>query len=93
MAVRFSKRIKIAPGVKFNISKSGISTTVGVKGASVNLGKKGVFLNTSIPGTGLSSRDRIGRTSSTTSAQNPSKVLWVGLGIIVALAVLALIVF
>ena len=59
MALRFSKRIKIAPGIRVNIGKRGISTTLGPKGASLNVNKKGVHLNSSIPGTGLSSRTKI----------------------------------
>jgi cobalamin biosynthesis Mg chelatase CobN len=57
--MRFNKRIKIAPGIKLNISKSGVSTTLGGRGASVNVGKKGAYLNTSLPGTGLSDRTKI----------------------------------
>ncbi|MFP7851565.1 DUF4236 domain-containing protein [Pseudomonas aeruginosa] len=32
MAIRFRKSIKVAPGVRLNISKSGVSTSVGGKG-------------------------------------------------------------
>lgn len=53
------KRIKIAPGISINLSKSGVSATVGVKGASVNIGKKGTYLNAGIPGTGITSRTKI----------------------------------
>jgi hypothetical protein len=59
MAMRFQKRLKIAPGVKLNVSTKGVSTTVGTRGASVNVGKKGTYVNTGIPGTGLSQRTRI----------------------------------
>lgn len=59
MGWRFRKYIKIAPGVKLNISKSGVSTTIGGKGASVNIGKNGAYLNTSIPGTGLYNRQKL----------------------------------
>ena len=59
MAWNFRKRVKIAPGVKLNFSKSGTSVTVGGKGASVNIGKKGVYGNLSIPGTGIYSREKI----------------------------------
>lgn len=59
MGWRFRKYIKIAPGVKLNISKSGVSTTFGGKGASINVGKNGAYLNTSIPGTGLYNRQKI----------------------------------
>jgi len=33
MGLRLRKSIKILPGVKLNISKSGISTSIGVRGA------------------------------------------------------------
>ncbi len=59
MAWSYRKRIKIIPGVHVNLSKSGISTTIGVKGLSVNISPKGKTLNQSIPGTGLYNRQRI----------------------------------
>ena len=59
MGWRFRKYIQIVPGVRLNISKSGISFTFGKKGASVNVGKDGAYLNTSIPGTGLYNRQKI----------------------------------
>jgi hypothetical protein len=59
--MRFRKRITLFPGVRINISGSGISTTIGPRGASVNLGRNGAFLNTGIPGTGLYNRQKIGR--------------------------------
>ena len=59
MALNFRKRIKIAPGVHLNLSKGGVSTSVGPRGAKVTFGKKGTFLHTGIPGTGLYSREKI----------------------------------
>lgn len=56
MGFKFRKRIKVAPGVTINLSKKGVSTTVGVKGLSVNSGKDGTYLNVGIPGTGLYDR-------------------------------------
>ena len=35
----YRKRISIAPGIKLNLSKKGISTTLGVPGSSINIGK------------------------------------------------------
>ncbi len=58
--MRFRKRVKVFPGFNLNFSNSGISSTVGVKGASVNFSKRGTYLNTSIPGTGLYDRQKIG---------------------------------
>jgi len=57
---KFRKRISIAPGVKINLSKSGVSGTFGVRGASVNVGKNGAFVNTGIPGTGIYDRHKLG---------------------------------
>jgi len=53
---RFRKTISVLPGVKVNLSKTGVSTSVGGKGATLNVGhgKKNVTLG--IPGTGLSYR-------------------------------------
>lgn len=59
MAWNYRKRIKIAPGVHLNLSKGGISTSIGPKGAKISIGKNGVYLNTSIPGTGLYSRTKL----------------------------------
>ena len=51
--------MKLFPGVYLNFSKSGMSTSIGPKGARITFGKNGTFLNTSIPGTGLYSRQKI----------------------------------
>ena len=54
MAFRFQKRIKIAPGIRLNVSKSGVSTSLGGRGATVNINSKGVRTTVGIPGSGLS---------------------------------------
>jgi len=54
MPFRFRKSIKILPGVKINLSKSGVSTSVGKRGATVNFSKRGTRTTVGIPGTGLS---------------------------------------
>lgn len=64
MAWNYRKRIKIAPGVHLNFSKNGISTSIGPKGAKVTFGKNGTYMSTSIPGTGLYSRQKISGTGS-----------------------------
>lgn len=56
----YRKRVKIAPGVTLNFSKNGVSTSVGPKGARLSFGPNGTYLNTSIPGTGLYRRQKIG---------------------------------
>lgn len=59
MGFRFRKRVRVLPGIYLNISRNGVSTTIGPRGASLNIGKQGVFLNTGIPGTGIYRRDRL----------------------------------
>jgi hypothetical protein len=60
MGLRFRSNLKIFPGVRLNISKSGISTSIGVPGATLNLGPRGIYGTLGIPGTGISYRQRIG---------------------------------
>lgn len=64
MGIRFRKSIKLGSLVKLNISKSGLSATVGKGGASVNIGSKGVYANVNpsiagIKGTGISYRKKL----------------------------------
>ncbi len=54
MGLRFFRRIRIAPGITLNLSKSGVSTSVGVRGAHVTLGHGKVRETVGLPGTGLS---------------------------------------
>ncbi|HXS07924.1 MAG TPA: DUF4236 domain-containing protein [Rhizomicrobium sp.] len=60
MGFRFQKRLSILPGVRINLSKGGVSTSVGPRGADVNIGRNGVTTNAGIPGTGLSYRSKLG---------------------------------
>ncbi|MER2107610.1 MAG: DUF4236 domain-containing protein [Solibacillus sp.] len=43
MSFQFRKSIKIAPGVKLNISKNGVSVTAGNKYVRTTIGKKKQF--------------------------------------------------
>ena len=63
MGLKFRKRIRVFPGFYLNLSKSGLSATVGMKGFNVNLGKNGAYLNTGIPGTGIYDRVKINNKS------------------------------
>ncbi len=53
---RFRKTFSLLPGVRVNLSKTGLSTSVGGNGATLNVGhgKRNVTLG--VPGTGLSYR-------------------------------------
>ena len=61
MGLRFRKSITIFPGVKLNISKSGLSISAGKKGAHVTAGTSGrKSVSVGLPGTGLSYTKSIG---------------------------------
>ena len=63
MGFRFRKSIKLFPGVRINLSKSGISTSIGRPGATINISERGTRTTVGIPGTGLSYSEKIsGRT-------------------------------
>jgi len=53
MSFRFWRRIRIAPGVTLNLSKSGGSLSFGVRGAHFTVGPHGKRVTAGIPGTGL----------------------------------------
>lgn len=57
MGFRFRKVISVLPGVKINLSKSRVSTSLGGKGATVNVGPDGKrYVTVGVPGTGMSYR-------------------------------------
>jgi uncharacterized membrane protein YdbT with pleckstrin-like domain len=54
MPVRFRRTFQLFPGVKVNVSKGGISFTVGAKGYHLNFSNRGVKQTVGVPGTGVS---------------------------------------
>ena len=54
MGFRFSKHVRIAPGIRLNVSKGGISSSLGGKGLTVNVGPRKTRTTVGLPGTGLS---------------------------------------
>lgn len=82
--MRFRKSIKLAPGIRMNLSGSGIGWTLGPRGASVGIGSRGTFLNAGIPGTGLSHRQSLtgaSRPRSTTSTPSNATLQKVSLAV------------
>jgi len=51
---RFRRRIKIFPGITLNLSKSGVSTSVGVPGARMTFGNDKTSTTVGLPGSGIS---------------------------------------
>ena len=54
MPIRFRRTYKIFPGVRINVSKSGISTTIGPRGFHLTFSKHGIRRTIGLPGTGIS---------------------------------------
>ena len=52
MAFRYRSPIRLARGLRINLSKSGASFSVGRPGATVNLGKRGVRATVGLPDRG-----------------------------------------
>lgn len=59
MGFRFRRSVRLLPGIRLNIGKSGISTSIGGRGATVNIGKRGTRATLGLPGTGLSYSTRL----------------------------------
>lgn len=71
MGWRFSKRVKILPGVSLNFSKSGVSTSLGPSGAKVTIGHGNVRQTVGIPGTGISYSESTSVAPSQVASQLP----------------------
>lgn len=59
MGWRFRKSFKVIPGLRLNLSRSGLSASIGGAPLTVNFGPHGVTGTESIPGTGLSYREHV----------------------------------
>lgn len=51
--LRVWRRMRVAPGVRVNFSKSGPSVSFGPRGAHLTVGRRGVRQTLGVPGTGL----------------------------------------
>lgn len=72
MSFRFFRRIRIAPGIRLNLSGSGISASVGRRGAWYTIGANGRRQVTlGIPGTGLRFSERTPVESKSQAAAAP----------------------
>ena len=57
MGLRFQRRMRILPGVRLNLSASGVGLSVGTRGAHIGITSRGQrYWSAGIPGTGLSVR-------------------------------------
>ena len=84
MGFRFRKTIKLLPGLRLNLSKSGVSASVGKAGATVNISDKGVRGTVGLPGTGISYTERL---SSGEPAPGGKTSRWLIVMLLLAIAV------
>lgn len=73
MGFKFRRSVKIAPGVKINLSNKGAGVSVGGKGARVSVGPSGTRFTSSIPGTGLSYEKRLSNKNKNMGTQQYSQ--------------------
>jgi hypothetical protein len=52
-AVRFFRRVQIAPGVRLNLARQGASLSFGVRGAHLTVGRRGLRRTLGVPGSGV----------------------------------------
>jgi hypothetical protein len=71
MGFRLRKSIKLFPGVRINLSKSGVSTSIGGRGATINISKRGTRGTVGIPGTGISYSERLSRPKAARAVSAP----------------------
>ncbi len=79
MGFRFSRRISVIPGLRLNVSKSGVSTSVGGRGAWFTFGNRSPRATVGLPGTGLS--------YTTTSASATSRIARIFYWLIILVAI------
>lgn len=72
MPFRFRRTVRLLPGVRLNVSKSGLSTSFGGRGGRVTLGHGKTRTTVGLPGTGLSYT----ATSSTRSGKGAPRMTW-----------------
>jgi hypothetical protein len=73
MAFRFRRSIRLAPGLRVNVSKRGASLSVGPRGATMNLSGRGTRSTVGLPGTGLSWSSLSSRGRRRAASRRPSQ--------------------
>ncbi|RMG41986.1 MAG: DUF4236 domain-containing protein [Planctomycetota bacterium] len=73
MGFRFWRRVKIAPGITLNLSKSGASFSFGRPGARLTFGPRGTRATVGLPGTGLFYTKKLGTSSRLPAVRSPER--------------------
>ena len=75
MGFRFQRRIRLFPGLRVNVSKGGVSASVGRRGAWLTLGRGKVRTTVGLPGTGISYTTTSKTASSIAPSSKPSRLI------------------
>jgi hypothetical protein len=96
MGLRFRRSIKLVPGIRLNLSKSGVSASIGRRGATINISDKGTKATVGIPGTGISYSENVSsanqrgrQVAGERGSRGDGKHLLLGIAFIVALFFIA----
>lgn len=73
MHIRFRRTFRVLPGVHLNVSKHGISTTVGPRGMHLTFNRYGVRQSVGLPGTGLSENSYLLGGASSNRSETPEE--------------------
>jgi hypothetical protein len=90
MAFRFRKSIKLLPGVRLNLSKSGVSASIGRPGATLNISENGTKGTVGLPGTGASYSEHLSGPAPGEGNDGLSRGVMLGLGLLVLIVWLLL---
>lgn len=80
MGFRFRRSLRIAPGLRLNLSARGVGLSAGIRGLRVGIGPRGPYVSAGIPGTGvygywsLGGRSRRARTRPTGDSHEPPAI-------------------
>jgi hypothetical protein len=80
MGLRFYRRIRVAPGFRVNLNKSGLSVSAGGRGHWLTFSPRGNRATVGLPGTGVSYTEKLGGRQSGRS-----------FGIVIAIAIIGFI--
>jgi hypothetical protein len=90
MGFRFQRRVRIAPGVRLNLSKSGVGVSMGRTGLRLGMdAARRKYFSVGLPGTGLSYRTFFGRRVTPATLKKVGfAVIVVAFGIVVLVALI-----
>jgi hypothetical protein len=87
MGLRFSRRFRIVPGLRLNLSRSGVSASVGRRGAWFTVGPRGTRETIGIPGTGISYSEQQPVTNATSTEPSAGEMVFWILAVVVVVAI------